>query len=115
MLPYIQTYPGILVHVRDPGLLLDGQNVAQTITVPVAEMDRFAVALQVVDLAVRFPVREVLGVFEQLDFTTGPEPDVIVVTAAVHVAVPGTVALESHAALEMLSEPSWLCRFLPLA
>jgi hypothetical protein len=95
---------------------LDGQDIAQTIAVPVAEMDRLAVALQVVDLAVRFPVGEVLGVFEQLDFTARPDPDVVVVTAAVHVAVPGTVAFESHAALEtLLLETSGLvahCRWL---
>jgi hypothetical protein len=96
-------------------VLLDGQDIAQTIAVPVAEMDRLAGALQVVDLTVRFPVGEVLGVFEQLDFTARPNPDVVVVTAAVHVAVPGTVAFKSHAALETLLETSGLvghCRWL---
>jgi hypothetical protein len=103
------TYPGISVHVRDTGVPFDSQDITQTIAVPVAEMNRLAVALQVVNLAVRFPVREVLGVFEQLDFTARRDPNVVVVPAAVHIAVPSTITFELHAALEPLLEASWPC------
>ena len=85
--------------MRDAGMLLDSQDIAEAIAVPVSKMDRLAVPLQVVDLAVRLPVRKVLGVLEQLDFATRPDPDVVVVAAAVHVAVSDAVAFEAHATL----------------
>ena len=69
------------------GFLVDGENVAQAVAVPVAELDALPVAADVENLVVAYPVGDGAAVLEKMDVSGFVDPEVVVVASSVHVAV----------------------------
>lgn len=101
--------------------LVDVQDVTFAIAVPVREVGMLAVRLGPEDTLVRIPERRVLDVLEHNDVTIGPDPDVVIcssglelgvkqaagmeettVSATIHIAVAGAVALQVLAATAII-------------